>query len=258
MAVYASWGNDELVATTGYMDDAWERQDAIMAEAQDELTGVDFDTFVVTGLSGMLVAPLLAQLMGKKFFVLRKPNDGSHHSRHGASWVGSLGKRWIFLDDMVDTGKTRQRVFRLLRKQLAEVEYNRQRYGGSATRGDDVPFETTHVGTYEYRGGGEWTAAENYRKDTMHPNWHYAGGQSCFCEDPDSHETETPADPYADLKKQIDAEVETAARTGEAQAFQVEVPPIRVEPLNRWDSALFAPIVNDPQLPVKVMEAMEP
>jgi hypothetical protein len=256
MAVYASWGNDELVATTGYMDDAWEQQGAIIAEAQDQLADVDFDTFVVTGLSGSLVAPVLAWVMGKKFFVLRKPNDGSHHARHGALWVGSLGKRWIFLDDLVDSGLTRQRVFRALRKQLAEVEHNRQLYGGSATRGNDVPFETTHVGTYEYRNVGEWTAVEDYVTNSTHPYWHYAGQSSCFCELGEDHDVEMPAEVPVPAKLPDDCKylgniAYPAARPA------VEVPPIRVQPLDRWETALLPPIVNNPHLPIKVSEAMK-
>lgn len=84
----------------------------IIEIAERELRGVNFDTFVGRGLSGALVVPTLAQAFGKFFAVVRKPGESTHSSYPIA---GSLGKRWVFVDDFVSSGQTRMEVMRVIR-----------------------------------------------------------------------------------------------------------------------------------------------
>lgn len=65
------------------------------------------DTLIGTGLSGALVVPYLGRALRKNWGVVRKPGD-SAHSRH--LFEGTLGARWMLVDDLVDTGKTVKRV----------------------------------------------------------------------------------------------------------------------------------------------------
>lgn len=93
---------------TLYFDSAVLDLHQVIENAIDQLDGVDFDTLVGTGFSGGIVVPALALSMGKKFVLIRKEGDDSHHG--GGRLVGELGARWIFVDDFVDSGRTRTRV----------------------------------------------------------------------------------------------------------------------------------------------------
>lgn len=53
---------------------------------------------------GGAVAALVKDL---NLFVIRKPGEGSHN---GDAPVGTMGERWVFFDDFVDTGASFNRV----------------------------------------------------------------------------------------------------------------------------------------------------
>lgn len=93
---------------TYYMDEAVFNLSEVIETAQERLADVDFDTMVGTGFSGGIVIPALALAMGKKFVLIRKETDDSHHGK--GRLLGQLGTRWIFVDDFVSSGNTRQRV----------------------------------------------------------------------------------------------------------------------------------------------------
>jgi hypothetical protein len=67
-----------------------------------------FDTVVVTGVSGMLLGPIIAYKYDKNLLVVRKPDDSSNHST--MSVEGALGDRWLFVDDQTSSGATLSRV----------------------------------------------------------------------------------------------------------------------------------------------------
>lgn len=93
---------------TWYFDQAVFDLSGVLEAAQRDLADVEFDTLVGTGFSGGIVIPSLALAMGKNFVLIRKETDDSHHGR--GRLVGSLGERWIFVDDFVSSGATRKRV----------------------------------------------------------------------------------------------------------------------------------------------------
>lgn len=93
---------------TRYMDSALFDLSGVIKAAEGGLQDVDFDTLVGTGFSGGIVIPALALAMGKKFVLIRKETDDSHHG--GGRVLGELGEKWIFVDDFVSSGRTRQRV----------------------------------------------------------------------------------------------------------------------------------------------------
>jgi adenine/guanine phosphoribosyltransferase-like PRPP-binding protein len=119
---------------TGYLDQAFVNVDEVIRDAKRSLRRVDHDTLVGTGFSGGLVVPMLARELGKNFVLIRKPRDNSHHS---GQMVGLLGERWVFVDDFISSGRTRDRVKRIVKKQAA-----------------DRLHETTWVGSYCY--GASW------------------------------------------------------------------------------------------------------
>jgi len=68
-----------------------------------------FDTIVVRGASGILIAGALAVATDKCIAIVRKAND-STHSRGPITSNSIIGK-FIVLDDFVDTGATMSAIF---------------------------------------------------------------------------------------------------------------------------------------------------
>lgn len=93
---------------TYYMDTALFDLASVIDTAKEVLADVEFDTLVGTGFSGSIVIPALALAMEKKFVLIRKETDDSHHGK--GRLLGQLGHRWIFVDDFVSSGTTRKRV----------------------------------------------------------------------------------------------------------------------------------------------------
>lgn len=84
----------------------------LIVDARVCLRGKKFDTLIGTGLSGALVLPLLARALRKNFAVVRKPDNAHSDERV----EGAIGSRWIFVDDLVSTGATFQRVHHEVRQ----------------------------------------------------------------------------------------------------------------------------------------------
>lgn len=103
--------------STAYMDSAVFGLAHVIETAKERLADVDFDTLVGTGFSGGLVIPSLALAMGKKFVLIRKESDDSHHG--GGRLLGQLGQKWIFVDDFVSSGYTRNRVVSKINEALS-------------------------------------------------------------------------------------------------------------------------------------------
>ena len=94
---------------TGYFDGALTGGlGDIIERAKADLADVEFDTLVGTGFSGGVVIPSLALALGKHFVLIRKETDDSHHGQ--GRLLGTLGDRWIFVDDFISSGATRRRV----------------------------------------------------------------------------------------------------------------------------------------------------
>jgi orotate phosphoribosyltransferase len=116
---------------TGYLDRALYDLPTLLRDARKTLVDVDFDTIVGTGFSGGLVVPTLAMRLKKKFVLIRKENDDSHHG--SGRLIGELGERWLFVDDFVSSGATKRRVIDKI--QLASIV-------------EDI--NTVHVGSFYY------------------------------------------------------------------------------------------------------------
>jgi orotate phosphoribosyltransferase len=132
---------------TGYMDRALFDLDAVIRLARKDLLPHldEFDTLVGTGFSGGVVVPALARSLRKKFVLLRKETDDSHHG--SGRLLGDLGERWLFVDDFVSSGHTKRRV---------------QEKIAAAAILEDSP--TTYVGDYLYAHLGD--DVERYRPET--------------------------------------------------------------------------------------------
>lgn len=127
----------------GYFRHAFEDVDSLIgnAEFQFKVQKIEFDSMVGIGLSGLLVLPILARHFDVPFMALRKPNVESHDSYYGTGQYGrgTIGKRWILVDDFVSTGSTMRKAQQRIADGIAESGFK---------------FETEFVGTYCYGNEG--------------------------------------------------------------------------------------------------------
>lgn len=129
---------------TGYMDKALFNLDSVLRRAKKDLADVDFDTLVGTGFSSGVVIPALAIRMKKKFVLIRKDNDDSHHG--SGRFLGEMGDRWIFVDDFISTGRTRERVIKKVNDWRGPEAWN-----ADYTKWEPgKPLKTEFVGQYMY------------------------------------------------------------------------------------------------------------
>lgn len=106
-----------------YLRRGFTEQSQIIEESIELLRLVDFDTFVCVGVSGLIVAPLLAHEMNKCLLVVRKSYDSIINNHSGERIEGITGSRWIFVDDVVASGATRHRAQTILLQKLPDIEY---------------------------------------------------------------------------------------------------------------------------------------
>lgn len=66
-----------------------------------------FDAIAFSGMSGALMAPIVAHELGKRVIAVRKP-DEKPHSSHRTE--GVHGDRYIILDDFIFSGDTLKRI----------------------------------------------------------------------------------------------------------------------------------------------------
>jgi adenine/guanine phosphoribosyltransferase-like PRPP-binding protein len=80
-----------------------------------ENSGVSFDTIAFSGVSGALIAPLIADRLGKHLTVIRKrpEQERAHSSRPCEGWCDPQAK-YIIVDDFLDTGATVRRIWRAM------------------------------------------------------------------------------------------------------------------------------------------------
>lgn len=108
-----------VIFPCSYLQDALFDLPAVLDHATRALEDVDYDTLVGTGFSGGIVIPALALVLEKRYVLVRKDTDDSHHGK--GRLIGSLGRRWVFVDDFVSTGATRTRVVDKI-EQAAAIE----------------------------------------------------------------------------------------------------------------------------------------
>jgi adenine/guanine phosphoribosyltransferase-like PRPP-binding protein len=142
---------DALRLTGGYMNSVYAYDEVL--ERAKALRAPKFDTFVGTGLSGAVIVPRLAEDLGLNWLVVRKDNDGSHSD---LPVEGTLGRRWLFVDDFVSTGATFKRVHSV----IEAVTAHRQRYNIETHEYENDPWDTRLVGIWEYQYGRRYSLSE--------------------------------------------------------------------------------------------------
>jgi len=87
---------------------------------------LDFDGFIVTGVSGVAMGAMVARSLKKDLVIIRKDNDNTHSSYHVENF--KHGKNYIFLDDLIASGNT----YRKVRKEFFSCSSNKGwPYGGT-------------------------------------------------------------------------------------------------------------------------------
>ena len=105
-----------------------------------------FDAIAVTGSSGLLIGPAVADKLDKELILVRKDKDNSHSClaiEHDG--ISQLDVRYIILDDMVASGDT----VRAIHRKISENGYG-------------VNFD--YVGLYLYNQNAE---SFSYRHDKL-------------------------------------------------------------------------------------------
>ena len=77
----------------------------------------EFDAVVGCGMSGAMAASIVACNLGLRFCVVRKKQDRNTHSCTRFEGNMREGDRWIFLDDLIDSGKTFKFVYDMMQNQ---------------------------------------------------------------------------------------------------------------------------------------------
>jgi len=103
-----------------------------IAIAKKTLKNVDFDTMVGIGLSGVLTVAKLSEPLKKYALYLRKDANSTHSLSYEE---GSIGNKWILIDDLIASGETLKVVCERVKNILAEHKH-----------------ESKFVGAYIYQG----------------------------------------------------------------------------------------------------------
>lgn len=114
---------------SGYMDNVFNPRE-IRKRAKKALSGIQFDTVIGTGMSGVLPLQTIAAQFKVYAVAVRKNTEGSHST---SKLEGHLGRRWLFVDDFISSGTTFAKVHKAVRTEAAQ-------------RG----FRTECVGAFQY------------------------------------------------------------------------------------------------------------
>lgn len=102
-----------------YLREVFEDTKTVIARIAHRLEGRDYDTIVGSGVSGTLLALMLRDRLKKHVAITRKARDGSHSYN---MVEGTLGARYVIVDDQVASGNTVNHIVNSIRRQLIERE----------------------------------------------------------------------------------------------------------------------------------------
>lgn len=82
----------------------------------------NFTHIAVSGVSGLSIGPIVAYLMGKELIVVRKGEQS--HSCHTVESISHSDRKfnYIIVDDLVDSGKTVNRIYNNIKDKYANAE----------------------------------------------------------------------------------------------------------------------------------------
>lgn len=89
-------------------------------KAVEILKKLKFDSIAFCGVSGALIAPVLAHALNKKLIVVRKNNQKSHSYLKVEGNYSS--KTYVIADDFVTTGRTVKTIKREIKKEIPNAQ----------------------------------------------------------------------------------------------------------------------------------------
>jgi orotate phosphoribosyltransferase len=95
------------------------RQDLAIRKMRKLIKDVEFDGFIVTGVSGIAMGAIMARSCRKTLTIVRKDDDKNTHSGYDIENV-KWGAKYIFLDDLIASGVTFKKVKKKFRNYYLE------------------------------------------------------------------------------------------------------------------------------------------
>jgi adenine/guanine phosphoribosyltransferase-like PRPP-binding protein len=80
-----------------------------------QLEKIDCDAIAFSGMSGALIAPIIAYKTGKNIILVRKSKDDSHSS-YKIEASSTKCKKYVIIDDLISTGTTVEFIIRKMWK----------------------------------------------------------------------------------------------------------------------------------------------
>ncbi len=97
------------------------------------ISGKHFDAIAFRGMSGALIAPIIAYKKKKNLLLVRKPRDGGHSGRMVEG--DRRSRRYIIIDDFISGGETVRTIVKRVKQFAPQAKcvgvylYNRDRAG---------------------------------------------------------------------------------------------------------------------------------
>jgi orotate phosphoribosyltransferase len=88
--------------------------------AIDKLKLKDFDSIAYSGMSGALIASIVSMELDKGLFCVRKESDKNHSGRRIESGF-KKSKKYIIIDDLIDSGDTIKYIVENMTKEYPET-----------------------------------------------------------------------------------------------------------------------------------------
>lgn len=120
---------DTYRAVCGYFSEVYENPDLIIQRFKpyhNRLIKDNVDTLVGTGLSGGIIVPMLAKAYGMHYVIVRKEGTQTHDS---SILYGVMGKKYIFVDDFIQSGETLRRIQKQLYFEIPSDSHEFELYG---------------------------------------------------------------------------------------------------------------------------------
>lgn len=95
--------------------------DTICHTLQDQKFG-HVDAIVGTGVSGILALVPVSIKSGVPFLVIRKKNDSSHTSSRIEPYISTDIRRYVIIDDLIDSGNTINQIIKVMTSRFAQSE----------------------------------------------------------------------------------------------------------------------------------------
>ena len=95
---------------SGYLTSALSNPQEIVEWIVEQTEYIDFDTIVFRGMSGALIAPIVAYKLKKALLMVRKDHDNDNHSER--KFEGNVNLvNFIVIDDLISCGGTMKSIF---------------------------------------------------------------------------------------------------------------------------------------------------